>query len=138
MSGHTIVFGHDALAIRIIDEFTDAGLSVVKLSVSTDLRAAGVAAAAAVVAASGDDAANLEVALLARRINPAARVVARIANPVLNKALKSDGGPGAVLDVADLAAPSVVEACLSRTTHSITVAGVALTAALLRGTSWAA
>ena len=33
-------------------------------------------------------------------------------------------GPGAILDVADLAAPSVVEACLSRTTHSISVAGI--------------
>ena len=64
---------------------------------------------------------NLEVALLARRANPWTRVVARIANPVLNKAMKADHGPGAVLDVADLAAPSVVEALLERTAHHINV-----------------
>ena len=52
------------------------------------------------------------------------RVVARLANSVLREAVAIGNGPGAILDVADLAAPSVVEACLSRTTHSITVAGV--------------
>ena len=52
------------------------------------------------------------------------RVVARLANSVLRTAVAEDNGPGAILDVADLAAPSVVEACLARTTHTISVAGV--------------
>ena len=52
------------------------------------------------------------------------RVVARLANSVLREAVALGNGPGAILDVADLAAPSVVEACLSRTTHSISAAGI--------------
>jgi Trk K+ transport system NAD-binding subunit len=38
--------------------------------------------------------------------------------------MAQDNGPGAILDVADLAAPSVVEACLARTAHTISLAGV--------------
>ncbi|MEI7913225.1 MAG: NAD-binding protein [Mycobacteriaceae bacterium] len=123
MRGHIIVCGDDALAMRIIDELNDAELSVVPVDSPAGLRAAGVDRADAVIAASGDDALNLEIALLTRRTNPRTRVVARIANPVLNKALEEDHGPGAVLDVADLAAPSVVEALLERTAHSIEVGG---------------
>lgn len=123
MRGHIIVCGDDALAMRIIDELNDAELSVVPLHSPTGLQAAGVDRADAVIAASGDDALNLEIALLARRANPHTRVVARIANPVLNNALEDNHGPGAVLDVADLAAPSVVEALLERTAHSIEVGG---------------
>ena len=52
------------------------------------------------------------------------RVVARLANSVLREAMAQDNGPGAILDVADLAASSVVEACLARTTHTISVAGI--------------
>ena len=52
------------------------------------------------------------------------RVVARLANGVLREAMAQDNGPGAILDVADLAAASVVEACLARTTHTISVAGI--------------
>jgi Trk K+ transport system NAD-binding subunit len=51
-------------------------------------------------------------------------VVARLANGVLREAVAQDNGAGAILDVADLAAPSVVEACLARTTHTISVAGI--------------
>ena len=52
------------------------------------------------------------------------RVVARLGNSVLREAVAEDNGAGAILDVADLAAPSVVEACLARTTHTISAAGV--------------
>jgi Trk K+ transport system NAD-binding subunit len=52
------------------------------------------------------------------------RVVARLTNTVLREAVAADNGPGAILDVADLAAPSVVEALLELTTHTITVAGI--------------
>ncbi|HEX9176539.1 MAG TPA: NAD-binding protein, partial [Mycobacterium sp.] len=67
---------------------------------------------------------NLEIALLARQANPNVRVVARLVNTVLRDEVAVGNGPGAILDVADLAASSVVEACLSRTTHAITIAGV--------------
>lgn len=127
MLGHIIVCGDDALALRIIDELNDAEMTVVQLQTPTGLATAGVDTASAVICASSDDALNLEIALLARQANPHLRVVARLANSVLKDALADTNGPGAVLDVADLAAPSVVEALLGRTAHSITVAGTAFT-----------
>ena len=44
-------------------------------------------------------------------------MVARLANDVLREAVAADNGPGAILDVAELAAPAIVEACLVHTTH---------------------
>jgi len=120
MHGHIIVSGDDALALRIIAELNNAGVTVVKVAAAGQLEAAGVGAATAVICVGDDDAVNLEIALLARKANPGVRVVARLANSVLREAVAIGNGPGAILDVADLAAPSVVEACLSRTTHSIT------------------
>jgi Trk K+ transport system NAD-binding subunit len=131
MQLHIIVSGEDALATTIIEELKSAGASIVKLSselsgagVKTELAAAGIARAAAVVCAGDDDATNLEIALLARKANPNARVVARLANDVLREAVAVGNGPGAILDVADLAAPAIVEACLSRTTHPFEAAGI--------------
>lgn len=123
MLGHIIVCGDDALAMRIIDELNDAEVSVVTLASAAGLESAGVGHAAAVIAASADDSVNLEVALLARQANPRVRVVARLANTVLRQAM-NEGTDCAVLDVADLAAPSVVEALLERPVHTISVGGV--------------
>ncbi len=124
MHGHTIVCGDDALAMRIVEELRTAGMRVVKLHDPKGLAAAGITTADAVVCVDDDDAVNLELALLARRANSDVRVVARLANTVLREAMAQDNGPGAILDVADLAAPSVVEACLARTTHTISAAGI--------------
>jgi Trk K+ transport system NAD-binding subunit len=124
MRGHIIVCGDDALAMRIVDELDDDDLAVVRLKSPTALDAAGVRTAHAVIAASADDSVNLEVALLARHANPEVRVVARLSNRVLYQAMNDSIGAGAVLDVADLAAPSVVEAMLGRTAHTLTAGGV--------------
>jgi Trk K+ transport system NAD-binding subunit len=124
MQAHAIVCGDDALAMRIVEELTTAGISVVTLQSPDALDAAGVADAIAVICADDDDNLNLEIALLARQANPDVRVVARLGNGVLRESMAQDNGPGAILDVADLAAPSVVEACLARTTHTISLAGV--------------
>ena len=124
MSGHIILCGDDALGMRIVEELNNAGQRVVTLQAPDDLAAAGVADAQAVICADDDDALNLEIALLARQANPDVRVVARLANGVLREAMAQDNGAGAILDVADLAASSVVEACLARTTHTISVAGI--------------
>ncbi|KMO81321.1 NAD-binding protein [Mycolicibacterium obuense] len=119
VGSHTIVSGGDALAMRIAEELRGAGITVTVIDGPDQLTAAGVDTATAVVCAGPDDADNLEIALLARRFNPTVRVVARLANTVLREAMAVGNGPGAVLDVADLAAPSVVERCLARTTHTI-------------------
>jgi Trk K+ transport system NAD-binding subunit len=131
MHGHTIVCGDDALAMRIVEELNNAGTSVVMLQAPGGLAEVGVADAEAVICVDENDALNLEMALLARRANANVRVVARLANTVLREAIAEDDGPGAILDVADLTAPSVVEACLARTAHTISVAGVDF---VIRGT----
>jgi Trk K+ transport system NAD-binding subunit len=124
MAGHTIVCGDDALGLRIIEELQNAGTDVVIVDSAVALAGAGVAEATAVICAGGDDALNLEIALLARELSSEVRIVARLANSVLREAVAAGNGPGAILDVADLAAPSVVEACLNRTTHTISAAGI--------------
>ena len=127
---HIIVSGDDALLTTIVTELNNVGAHVVKLAstdvsdTTTDLMHAGIAHAAAVVCAGNDDAENLEIALLARKINPEVRVVARLANEVLRKAVAADNSPGAILDVAELAAPSIVEACLAQTVHPFEIAGL--------------
>jgi len=136
MHHHIIVSGDDALATTIVEELKRAGARVVKLAqsaldvgVARELARAEVARAIAVVCAGDDDATNLEIALLARRANPDVRVVARLTNDVLREAVADDNGPGAILHVAELAAPSVVEACLRQTTHPFEAAGIQFVAA---------
>lgn len=122
MPGHIIVHGADALTERISDELRSAGATVVSLHDAAELVDLDVGHAAAVVCPGSDDAVNLEIALLARQLSATVRVVANVSNGVLRDAVALGNGPGAVLDVAELAGPSVVEACLGRTTHPITVA----------------
>lgn len=124
MRSHIIVSGEDALATTIVEELNNAGVHIVKLTSPTELATAGIARARAVICAGDDDATNLEIALLARKANPDVRVVARLANDVLRTAMAADKRPGAILDVADLAAPSVVEACLAHTVHPFEAAGI--------------
>jgi Trk K+ transport system NAD-binding subunit len=130
MQHHIIVSGDDALATTIIEELKNAGAAVVRLAsaelngIAHALGRAEVTDAVAIVCAGDDDAANLEIALLARKANPALRVVARLANDVLRQAVADDNGPGAILDVAELTAPSVVEACLAHRMHPFEAAGI--------------
>lgn len=124
MRGHIIVSGDDALATTIVEELNNAGVHIVKVRTAGELDTVGVARARAVICVGDDDATNLEIALLARKANPRVRVVARLANDVLRTAMAADKRPGAILDVADLAAPSVVEACLAHTVHPFDAAGI--------------
>src|SRR6201991_5380567 len=109
-----IVSGDDPLAKTIAEELRGAGARIIQIATAADLLSAGVHRARAVVCAGPDDAVNLEIALLAREYSPNVRVVARLANDVLREAVTVVNGPGAILDVADLAAPSLVAAGLSR------------------------
>ncbi|MGA7053869.1 MAG: NAD-binding protein, partial [Mycobacterium sp.] len=119
-----IVCGDDPLAKTIAEELRGAGARIVKINTAADLLGAGVHRARAVVCAGPNDAINLEIALLARQFSPTVRVVARLANDVLREAVADVNGPGAILGVADLAAPSVVEAVLSRNAHQFETAGI--------------
>lgn len=124
MPRHIIISGDDALATTIVEELKNAGARIVKIANPGELAEAGIARALAVICAADDDADNLQTALLAREANPDVRVVARLANDVLRGAVADDNGPGAILDVAELAAPSVVEAALGKTTHPFEAAGI--------------
>jgi Trk K+ transport system NAD-binding subunit len=119
-----IVCGEDALSKTIAEELRGAGARIIKIKNAADLLGAGVHRARAVVCAGSNDAINLEVALLARQYSPSVRVVARLSNDVLREAVAAVNGPGAILDVADLAAPSIVEAVLSRNAHQFDMAGI--------------
>ena len=119
-----IVCGDDPLANTIIEELRGAGARIIRINSAADLLGAGVHRARAVVCAGPTDAVNLEIALLARRYSPNVRVVARIGDNVLGDAVAAVSGPGVILNVAKLAAPSVVEAVLSRNTHQFDTAGI--------------
>ena len=119
-----IVSGDDALSKTIAEELRGAGARIIKINTAADLLGAGVHRARAVVCAGPNDAVNLEIALLARQYSPSVRVVARLANDVLREAVAAVNGPGAILDVADLATPSIVEAVLSRNAHQFETAGI--------------
>ncbi|WP_234974431.1 NAD-binding protein [Williamsia sterculiae] len=151
LSGHIIICGMGVLGVRIVEQLHAFGEPMVVILYAHDSRLetllerwgvpcllhgasgsdafadAGIDTAAAVVCADPSDVVSLETALTARRLRPDVRVVTRIANTVVRDAVEQDNGPGAVLAVADLAAPSVVEDCLRRTTHQVDVAGIDLT-----------
>ncbi|MFG2003322.1 potassium channel family protein [Spirillospora sp. NPDC048911] len=140
-SGHVIVWGLRGLGLRIVEQLREAGERVVvvddegiesgwdvphitgKATPAATLREAGVAGALAVICVAGDDLRNLEIALMARELRSDLRVVTHIRNAAVGRALAEDAGPGAVLDVAALSAPSVAEACLRDTTHELDLGG---------------
>ncbi|MDT7601699.1 MAG: hypothetical protein QOK26_3776, partial [Pseudonocardiales bacterium] len=92
---------------------------------------AGIAGAAAVVCVPDDDLRAMEIALLVRRLRPDVRLVVRMGNSAVGRALAEVIGEGSVLDVAALASPSVVEACLDSRPHPIELAGQGFVAAQL-------
>src|SRR5689334_23262018 len=145
--GHVVVCGVDDTALRTIEQLVAAGAEVVVVAAVAELVPAAerlleqwdvplvrgrlrealaearLPDADAVVCIAPDDLAALEAALLVRRLRPEVRLVVRMANPQVGHALAEVVGEGCVLDVAALAAPSVVEICLGRRVHELTVAG---------------
>jgi len=124
MHREIIVSGDDALSKTIAEELRGAGARIIHINTAADLLGAGVHRARAVVCAGPSDAVNLEIALLARQYSPNVRIVARLANDVLRAKVADVNGPGAILDVAELATPSLVEAVLSRNAHQFDTAGI--------------
>ena len=145
--GHIVVFGFRGVARRIVHQLTSAGQDVVVVEsdptpaelatmsrygasyvesyrqTQQTLDDAAIDEARAVVCAFNDDVRNIEVALLVRKRAPGTRVVVQMANPAVGRALQGVATPGAVLQVAELAAPSFVETTISRTTHEVDFGG---------------
>jgi len=151
MSDHVIVCGLADVGLRVVEQLRAAGEQVVivddepdprLLRIATSWRvphidsspqreltllAAGLAQAAAVVCVAPDDLRNLEIALLARRLRRDLRVVLQLTNPAVGRAVERVTGAGSVLDVASLAAPAFVEACLDRRRHTLSLGGETFT-----------
>ena len=148
MQGHVIVCGLQGVGLRAVEQFHLSGTQVVVIDDDTDPRfsrilddwgvphvrrhahrgegfeEAGLARAAAVVCVEVDEIHTLETALRVKEIRPELPLVVQLANPSVAQALERVSGPGSVLDVASLAAPSFVEACLGRPSHAIELAGI--------------
>jgi Trk K+ transport system NAD-binding subunit len=145
--GHVIVCGLKGVGLRTVEQLHRSGVSVVVLDDDPDLRLAriveswgvthvhlsahrgdglseaGLDRASAVVCAESSELATLEIAMRVREARPDVRLVVQLANESVGRALERVTGPGSVLDVAALAAPSFVEACLRRPSHEIDVEG---------------
>jgi voltage-gated potassium channel Kch len=147
MHGHVIVCGLQGVGLRAVEQFHLSGTLVVVIDDDADPRfwrtlndwgvphvrrhahrgegfeEAGLGRAASVVCVEVDEIHTLETALRIKEIRPDLPLVVQLANPSVAQALERVSGPGSVLDVASLAAPSFVEACLGRPSHAIELAG---------------
>ncbi|MGD0311825.1 MAG: NAD-binding protein [Acidimicrobiales bacterium] len=145
--GHVIVCGLQGVGLRMVEQLHQAGVQVVVVDEDPDPRLvriveawdipfvvgspriggfldrAGLAAARAVVCAERTEVQTLETALLVSERRPDIRVVVQLANAAVGAAVSQVTGPGTVLDVAALAAPSIVEACLGSDSFQIELGG---------------
>ena len=147
LCGHVVVFGFQGVGRRIVRQLSNTGHRVVVVDPLADatqqedlqrwgvhylagyghsedtLEAAGVAEALAVLCVTDDDVSNIRLALLVRDVSAQVRLVVRMANSSVGRAMRSVAQPGAVLDVAELASMSFVEAAVDRTTHTVDLGG---------------
>jgi Trk K+ transport system NAD-binding subunit len=165
--GHVIVCGLKGVGLRIVEQLHLSGTDVVVIDDDAHSRFAGVLedwgvthlqrsaylgdalldagleGALAVICVEDDEIHTLETALRIREIRPEIRIVVQLANPSVAGALERVSGSGTVLDVAKLAGPSFLEACLRRNSHTIDLGGtrfevneVTLTEKMTEGSSF--
>ena len=145
--GHVIVCGLGGVGLRTVEQLHRSGVPVVVVDDDPDLRLArivenwgvrqvhrsarlgvgldeaGLDRASAVICVESNELVTLEIAMRVRELRPDIRLVVLLANRSVGQALERVTGRGSVLDVAALAAPSFVEACLGRSSHEIEIAG---------------
>src|ERR1019366_10742830 len=148
MCDHVIVCGLQGVGLRVVEQLHLSGTPVIVIVDDADARfariledwgvphlkrsaylgdallEAGLSQAVAVVCAEVKEIHALETALRIREIRPDVRIMTQLANPSVARALERVSGRGSVLDVATLAGPSFVEACLGRNAHDIELARV--------------
>ncbi|KQC35326.1 potassium transporter TrkA [Frankia sp. ACN1ag] len=145
-SGHVIVAGLSNLGLGLAEQLQASGVAVVAVDdqltaaaqrrlersgvrvlvesphAADVLREAGIAASLAVVICHEADLDNLETALLAADVAPGVRLVVSVNNPQLGDQLADALSQVRVLNLAELAGPSFVEACVrSDVTHAFTM-----------------
>ncbi len=145
--GHVIVCGLQGVGLRMLEQLHQAGVVVVVVDDEPEqrlvrvveswgircivgsprtvgiLEKAGLSTARAVVCSERSEVQTLETALRISELRPEIRVVVQLANAAVGAAIAQVTGPGTVLDVAALAAPSIVEACLGSDSYQIQLAG---------------
>jgi Trk K+ transport system NAD-binding subunit len=94
------------------------------------LRQANAGTARAVIAATNNELANIEIALLARDLNPKQRVVVRLNDPQLSDMLREAANIGLALSLSSLAAPAFVAALFGDRVLSVFLARRRLMAAV--------
>jgi Trk K+ transport system NAD-binding subunit len=147
-SGHVVVCGLGNIGYGVVEELRNRGEQIVVIEQAADrrfisvarrqgiavlvgdatvlevLRQAHAESARAVIAATNNQLANLEIALLARELNPRQRVVLRLADPYLARTLREAANIKLALSTSALAAPAFVAALLGdRVLHLFLVAG---------------
>ena len=124
-SGRDVVVVDDEPPPRLLRTLQDLGVSLVAGDPRSPavLTACGLAGARALVCLQIDELRTMETALVARDLRADLRVVVAMTNPEVGRALTAVTGAGSVLDPAELAAPSLVEACVARTRHLLDVGG---------------
>jgi Trk K+ transport system NAD-binding subunit len=90
-------------------------------TVAEVLRQAHAASAKAVIAATSDDLVNLEVALLARELNPRQRIVVHLTDPRLAETARESANIRLALSIPNLVAPAFVAALFGERVHIVCV-----------------
>jgi Trk K+ transport system NAD-binding subunit len=133
-SGHVVVCGLGDIGYRVVEELIGCEERVVAIELSRDsrfettarrkgaaiingdarvrevLRQAHADTARAVLAVTSNDLVNLEIALLARELNPRQRVVVLMTDPSLAQTLRDAANVRLALSVPALAAPAFLAA----------------------------
>jgi Trk K+ transport system NAD-binding subunit len=84
---------------------------------------AGIGTAAALICVEENDLHALETVLAAHDLRQDLRIVVQMANAGVGRAVSEITGPGTVLDVAGLAAPSIVDVCTGTDIHELELGG---------------
>lgn len=148
LTGHIIVASLRGIGLRIVEQLVGMGKQVVVIDENADDRSiatirswrvpyiqgnarrratlaeAGIVGASALISLDNNDLLSLELALLAKNLRPRLRVIVRMSNTPVGRAVEEVTGHGTVLDSAALAAPAFVDALLRRRDRSIKFADV--------------
>ncbi len=141
--GHFVVCGLGNVGFRVVEELLQAGekVAIIEKSATSGfitaarrkraavmvsdarvadvLKAAHAGAAKAVIAATDNELANVEIALLTREINPTQRVVLRLTDTRLAQTLREAAHIRLAVSIPDLAAPAFLAALFGDQVHCV-------------------
>ncbi|MFO0824908.1 MAG: NAD(P)-binding protein [Gemmataceae bacterium] len=145
-SGHIVVCGLGNVGFRLVNELTEMGERVVAIDAKDDgqfiatvrrkgvptfigdatvvevLRQVRAADARAVIAATSNELANLEIALLVREMSAKTRVVVRLTEPEFAEAVREAADIRQAVSVPAIAAPAFAAAVFGDRVHSLVTA----------------